>query len=161
MCYVLDCDQVQGDPDVQWRQVDVADVVGTSPGLVQLPVAEARHPQVPGSIQQIPVELLYCAPVVGLCQLVCNHLWQVHQVVELFVPCLEYLGLFGEGCEVYHNLWQRWVSQEGSMMSALFPLEESGQNASGTFDAAEALAIQTAKSVFLMKPVLKKQAIFI
>jgi hypothetical protein len=47
------------------------------------------------------------------------------------------------------------------MMSALFPLEESGQNASGTFDAAEALAIQTAKSVFLMKPVLKKQAIFI
>jgi hypothetical protein len=43
------------------------------------------------------------------------------------------------------------------MMSAVFPLEETGQNASGTFDAAEALAIQTAKSAFLMEPVLKKQ----
>jgi len=161
VCYVLGCDQVQGGPGVQWRQVDVADVVDTSPDLGHLPVARARHPQELGSIRQIPVQLLYNAPVVGLCQLVCNHLWQVPQVVELFAPSLEYLGLFGEGCEGYHNLWRRWVSQEGSMMSAVFPLEETGQNASGMFDAAKVLAVQMAKFVFLMEPVLKKQAIVV
>ena len=148
---------MQGGPGVQWRQVDVADVVDTSPDLAHPPVAEARHLQELGSIHQIPVQLLYNAPVVGLCQLVCNHPWQVPQVVELFVPSLEYLELFGEGCEVYHNLWQRWVSQEGSMMSAVFPLEETGQNASGMFDVAKVLAVQMAKFVFLMEPVLKKQ----
>ena len=81
--------------------------------------------------------------------------------MELFVPSVEYLGLFGEGCKGYHNLWRRWVSQEGSMMSAVFPLEETGQNASGMFDTAKVLAVQTAKFVFLMEPVLKKQAIVV
>jgi len=161
VCYVQGCDQVQGGPGVQWRQVDAADVVDTSPVLARLPVAEARRPQELGSIRQIPVQLLYNAPAVGLCQFVCNHLWQVPQVVERFAPSLEYLGLFGEGCEGYHNLWQRWVSQEGSMTSAVFPLEETGQNASGMFDAAKALAVQTAKFVFLMEPELKKQAMVV
>jgi len=151
VCYVLGFDQVQGGPDVQWKQVDVADVVDTSPDLAHLPVAEAQRPQELGPIRQIPVQLLYNAPAGGLCQLVCNHLWQVPQVVELFAQSLEYLGLFGEGCEGYHNLWQRWVSQEGSMMSAVFPLEENGQNASGMFDAAKVLAVQMAKFVFLME----------
>ena len=107
MCYVLGCDQVQGDPGVQWRQVDVAYVVDTSPDLAHLPFEGARHPQELGSIRQIPVQLLYNAPAMGLCRLVCNRLWQVPQVVELFAPSLEYLGLFGEGCEGYHNLWRR------------------------------------------------------
>ena len=45
------------------------------------------------------------------------------------------------------------------MMSAVFPLEETGQNASGMFDAAKVLAVQMAKFVLLLEPVLKKQAI--
>jgi hypothetical protein len=96
---------------------------------------------------------------VGLSQVVCSHLWQVHLVEELFEPCLEYQGLFGEGSEEYHNLWQRWVSQEVNMKSAAFPLVEIACSAFGTFDAAKALAILTAMSVFLKEPVLKKQII--
>lgn len=160
MCYVLGCDQVQGGLGAQWRQADAADVVGTNPGLAHLPVAEAQHPQLLGSTRQIPVQLQYCAPAGDLSRLVCNHLWQVLQDVGLFLPCLEYPELFGEECEEYHNPWQRWVSQEVSMMSAAFPLEETGRNASGTFDAAKALAIQTAMSVFLMEPMLKRSKPF-
>lgn len=104
MCCVLDSGQVQGDPDAQWRQGDAVDVVGTSLDLVHLPVAEAQHPQVPGSILQIPVQHLYRDPIVGLSQFVCSHLWQVHLVGELFEPRLEYQVLCGEGSEEYHNL---------------------------------------------------------
>ena len=43
-------------------------------------------------------------------------------------------------------------------MSAVFPLEETGQNASGMFDDAKVLAVQMAKFVFLIEPALKKQA---
>jgi len=47
------------------------------------------------------------------------------------------------------------------MMSAVFPLEETGQNASGMFGAAKVLAVQMAKFVFLMEPELKKQAMVV
>jgi hypothetical protein len=96
---------------------------------------------------------------VGLSQVVCSHLRQVHLVGELFEPCLEYQGLFGEGFEEYHNLWQRWVSREVNMMSATFPLVAIVWSAFGTFDVAKARAILTAMSVFLKEPVLKKQTI--
>jgi hypothetical protein len=44
-------------------------------------------------------------------------------------------------------------------MSAAFLLVATAWSAFGTFDAAKALAILTAMSVFLKEPVLKKQNI--